>query len=96
MTLLLWLIHRSQVLSACGIVLGETTRLALATVASFAPAAAVAALLGGGWWEAPAAAIGLAGFVVVLRTALPEHAAVARRMFGPILAGMLRRREAVG
>jgi peptidoglycan biosynthesis protein MviN/MurJ (putative lipid II flippase) len=92
MILLLWLIHRSQVLSACGIVLGETARLALATVASFAPAAAVAALLGGGWWDGPAAVIGLASFVVVLRSALPEHAAVARRMFGPVLAGTLGRR----
>jgi peptidoglycan biosynthesis protein MviN/MurJ (putative lipid II flippase) len=92
--LLLWFIHRSQVLAAWRIVAGETVLTALAVGCAFALPAAVAYGLGGGWWDLAAAVSGAAAFAVVLRSAMPEHAAVAARMLGPVLSAALPRRSA--
>jgi peptidoglycan biosynthesis protein MviN/MurJ (putative lipid II flippase) len=93
-TLLLWLIHRSDVVAAWRIVIAETGVVAVAVAFAFGPTAAIAYALGGGWWNAAAAAIGAAGLALLLRRALPEHAAVAMRMFGPLLQGVAARRAA--
>jgi hypothetical protein len=91
--LLLWFIHRSQVLAAWRIVVVETVRTALAVAGTFALPAAAAYGLGGGWWDLAAAVTGAAAFAVVLRSAMPEHAAVAKRMLAPVLAAALPRRS---
>ena len=84
-TLMLWLIHRSQVHRALAIVLRETVVVGAVTAAAFVPPAIVAALLGAGVWEVAAAVVGLGVFVVLLRTLLPQHADVALRMVAPVL-----------
>lgn len=92
--LLLWLIHRRDVVAAWRIVVSETAVVSIAVAVTFGPAAAIAYGLGGGWWNAGAAAIGSAGLVFALRRALPGHASVATRMFGPLLGGVVARRAA--
>ncbi len=90
MTLLLWLVHGRGLASALAIVLAETVLIVLATAAGFGPVAAAAALLGAGPWDFAAAVVGLAGFAAVLRLGLPQHAAVALRMLGPLLPASAR------
>lgn len=92
--LLLWLVHRRGFGRAAAIVFGEVAIVAAATATTFGPAAIVAALLGSGAWGAAAAIVGLGGFAVVLRFALPRHAAVLVRMAAPIVAPL--RSAAVG
>ncbi|MEA2384557.1 MAG: hypothetical protein QOH72_4528 [Solirubrobacteraceae bacterium] len=84
-SLMLWLVHGSRVHEALGIVVRETAAVAAVTVVAFGPPAVVAALLGAGLWELAAAVVGLAVFVVLLRTVLPQHAGVAMRMVAPVL-----------
>jgi peptidoglycan biosynthesis protein MviN/MurJ (putative lipid II flippase) len=90
MTLLLWLVHGRGLARALAIVLIETAAVGLATGAGFGPVAVAAALLGTGPWDFAAAAVGVGAFVVVLRAALPQHAAVALRMFAPLLPASVR------
>jgi O-antigen/teichoic acid export membrane protein len=84
-SLMLWLIHRSRVHEALGIVVRETAAVSAVTAVAFGPPAVVAALLGAGLWELVAAIVGLAVFVALLRRVLPQHAGVAMRMVAPVL-----------
>jgi peptidoglycan biosynthesis protein MviN/MurJ (putative lipid II flippase) len=90
MTLMLWLIHGRGLASAVAIVLAETALILLATVAGFGPVAAASALLGAGPWDFVAAVVGLAAYSLLLRFGLPQHAAVALRMLGPLLPASAR------
>jgi peptidoglycan biosynthesis protein MviN/MurJ (putative lipid II flippase) len=90
MTLITWLVFRGFTTQALGIVARDTLVVALACAATFGPAALGAAALGSGLWDLLAAAVGLVGFVVLLRVALPQYAEVMHRMVGPLLPARMR------
>jgi peptidoglycan biosynthesis protein MviN/MurJ (putative lipid II flippase) len=90
MTLITWLVFRRHTAAALGIVTKDTIVVALACLATFGPAALAATALGSGLWDVAAAAVGLVGFVLVLRVALPGYAAVMHRMVEPLLPAHLR------
>jgi hypothetical protein len=72
------------------IVARECAILAVACLVSFGPIGVAAAALGSGAWDLAAAIVGLGAYAVVLRKALPEHAAVAHRMLEPLLPTHMR------
>jgi peptidoglycan biosynthesis protein MviN/MurJ (putative lipid II flippase) len=90
MALITWLVFRRHTAAALGIVTKDTIVVALACLATFGPAGLAASALGSGLWDVAAAAVGLVGFVLVLRIALPGYAAVMHRMVEPLLPAHLR------
>jgi O-antigen/teichoic acid export membrane protein len=90
MVLMMWLVHGADAARAVGIVVRECAVLAVACLVSFGPVGVAAAALGSGAWDLVAAIAGLAIYAIVLRRALPGHAAVAHRMLEPLLPARAR------
>ncbi|MEA2267547.1 MAG: hypothetical protein QOC64_157 [Solirubrobacteraceae bacterium] len=90
MALVVGLVHGSGTARALAIVAREAAVVALACLVTFGPAALAAAALGSGAWDLAAVVVGAAAFVALLRAVLPQHAAVALRMLGPVLPARLR------
>jgi peptidoglycan biosynthesis protein MviN/MurJ (putative lipid II flippase) len=90
MALVMGLVHRGGTPRALMIVARETAVVAVACAVAFGPLALAAAALGAGVWDLAAAVLGVAAFALVVHVALPEHAAVAHRMVGPLLPARLR------
>jgi hypothetical protein len=85
MVLMMWLVHGSDAPRAVAIVVRECAVLDVACLVAFGPVGLAAAALGSGAWDLLAAIAGLGLYAVILRGALPEHAAIAHRMLAPLL-----------
>ena len=94
MALIVGLVHGGGAGGALAIILREACVAALACLVAFAPVGIAADALGSGLWDLAAAVVGGAAFVVIVRVALPEYAAVAGRMLGPLLTSRTRRAPA--
>jgi peptidoglycan biosynthesis protein MviN/MurJ (putative lipid II flippase) len=90
MALVIGLVHRGGAPRALAIVARETAVVALACAVSFGPAGLAAAALGSGAWDLAAVVVGAVVFVLILRGLLPQYAAVAHRMLGPVLPARMR------
>ncbi len=90
MVLMMWLVHGADAPRAVAIVVRECAVLAVACLVAFGPVGLGAAALGGGAWDLVAAIAGLGLYTLVLRWALPGHAAVAHRMLEPVLPARMR------
>jgi O-antigen/teichoic acid export membrane protein len=78
--LLLAVVYGREAGAAAGLLLAELFRVALAAALVFLPLGLAAVALGGSGWLVVAAALGLPGFVLVVRAALPEHWELAMRI----------------
>jgi peptidoglycan biosynthesis protein MviN/MurJ (putative lipid II flippase) len=90
MALVVGLIHRGGAPRALAIVARETAVVALACGITFGPAGLVAAALGSGVWDLVAVIAGAGAYMLLLHTLLPQYAAVAHRMLGPVLPARMR------
>jgi peptidoglycan biosynthesis protein MviN/MurJ (putative lipid II flippase) len=90
MALVMGLLHRGGTARALAIVARETAVVAAACAVTFGPLALAAAALGSGVWDLAAAVVGAVAFALAVHVALPEHAAVAHRMVGPVLPTRMR------